>query len=259
MGNFRVSIVALFLALVVAVIVPPGRQARAEGPKTFVLVHGAWVGEWYWEPVARRLRAEGHAVHPVSLTGHGKRQVDGGPHVTLQDHVDDVVDVITENELTGVYLVAHSYGGRPATEAWDRARGRVHHVVYVDAVAPLSDGMAAIPAEDGALAAIRQRFPALAAGGMLPVRPQMAEAMRARSAPQSLKTLFGAIFLRYGPLPGETRRTFVVAARNPAATFRQTAGRLARDPRWRIVELDAGHDVAGDAPGALAALLMGLE
>jgi hypothetical protein len=40
---------------------------------TYVLVGGAWLGGWAWQPVAGRLRAEGHDVHPVTLTGLGER------------------------------------------------------------------------------------------------------------------------------------------------------------------------------------------
>src|SRR6266508_3129759 len=46
---------------------------------TFVLVPGAWLGGWVWEPTARRLRQRGHDVHPVTLTGLGERARLGGP------------------------------------------------------------------------------------------------------------------------------------------------------------------------------------
>jgi hypothetical protein len=32
---------------------------------TFVLVHGAWVGGWYWSEVADRLRKAGHRVEVI--------------------------------------------------------------------------------------------------------------------------------------------------------------------------------------------------
>ena len=40
---------------------------------TFVLVPGAWMGAWVWKPVTQRLRAFGHEVYPLSLTGMGER------------------------------------------------------------------------------------------------------------------------------------------------------------------------------------------
>jgi hypothetical protein len=39
----------------------------------YVLVGGAWLGGWCWQPVARSLRDGGHDVYPVTLTGLGER------------------------------------------------------------------------------------------------------------------------------------------------------------------------------------------
>ena len=36
---------------------------------TYVLVPGAWLGGWAWQPIARQLRDRGHDVYPVTLTG----------------------------------------------------------------------------------------------------------------------------------------------------------------------------------------------
>ena len=71
-----------------------------------MLVHGAWVGEWSWEPLIPRLT--GRRTIAVSLTGHGTRRHHGGPHVTLQDHVDDLVAVFDTHDLMSATLVAHS-------------------------------------------------------------------------------------------------------------------------------------------------------
>ena len=38
-----------------------------------VLVHGAWGGAWIWRRVLGPLRAAGHEVHAVTLTGDGDR------------------------------------------------------------------------------------------------------------------------------------------------------------------------------------------
>jgi pimeloyl-ACP methyl ester carboxylesterase len=39
---------------------------------TYILVHGAWHGAWYWEKVAPLLRQAGHQVIPFDLPGHGQ-------------------------------------------------------------------------------------------------------------------------------------------------------------------------------------------
>ena len=46
---------------------------------TIVIVHGMWSGGWYFQPVARRLRAAGHEVYTPTLTGIGEREHLGSP------------------------------------------------------------------------------------------------------------------------------------------------------------------------------------
>jgi hypothetical protein len=40
---------------------------------TFLLVHGGWVGGWYWSRVTPLLEAAGHRVFTPTLTGLGER------------------------------------------------------------------------------------------------------------------------------------------------------------------------------------------
>ena len=40
---------------------------------TFVLVAGAWIGEWAWEQVTDQLENLGHTVYPRSLPGLAER------------------------------------------------------------------------------------------------------------------------------------------------------------------------------------------
>jgi pimeloyl-ACP methyl ester carboxylesterase len=108
---------------------------------TFVLVPGFWLGAWVWEAVGRELRAEGHEVHAVTLTGLGDRVHLATPAVDLDTHATDVVNVIEYAGLEEVVLVGHSGGGMPATLVADRIPGRLSRVVYLDSAA-LPDGMA---------------------------------------------------------------------------------------------------------------------
>ncbi|MGQ0422166.1 alpha/beta fold hydrolase [Bacillus sp. HC-Mk] len=39
---------------------------------TYILVHGAWQGEWAWELVKPELEALGHTVVTLDLPGSGK-------------------------------------------------------------------------------------------------------------------------------------------------------------------------------------------
>ena len=71
---------------------------------TFVLVHPAWFGGWCWKKVSPLLHARGHAVH-TPLTGLGERVHLARPEVGLDTHVDDVVNLLTYEDLHDVVLV----------------------------------------------------------------------------------------------------------------------------------------------------------
>lgn len=105
----------------------------------FVLVPGAWLGGWAWQPVARRLREAGHDVYPVTLTGLGERIHLGARNVDLETHINDVVNLINYEDLREVILVGHSYAGLVITGVSDRAPQRLGRLVYVDA-GPAPDG-----------------------------------------------------------------------------------------------------------------------
>jgi len=50
------------------------RTAHAQSaPRTFLLIHGAWVGGWYWRRVSDLLQLKGHKVFSPTLTGLGER------------------------------------------------------------------------------------------------------------------------------------------------------------------------------------------
>ena len=109
---------------------------------TLVLVHGAWGGAWIWRRVLGPLRAAGHEVHAVTLTGDGERAHLRHAGIKLRSHVDDVVALVQAEELSDIVLVGHSYGGMVITGAADRlldndARA-VRQLVYIDAMVPLA-------------------------------------------------------------------------------------------------------------------------
>jgi pimeloyl-ACP methyl ester carboxylesterase len=102
--------------------------------KTYVLVHGAFGGGWQWAPVAERLRAQGHRVFTPTQTGLGERKHLLSRDITIDTFVEDIVNVIEAEDLRGVVLVGHSFGGIPITGAADQAPERIRHLVYFDAL-----------------------------------------------------------------------------------------------------------------------------
>ncbi|NJP97539.1 alpha/beta hydrolase [Nonomuraea sp. FMUSA5-5] len=110
---------------------------------TYVLVHGAWHSGQCWERVVPLLAAAGHRVLAPSLTGYGDKAHLLGPEVGLDTHVDDLVTLITEYDLTDVILVGHSYAGLVISSAANRLPDRIAHLVYLDAMVP-QDGESAL-------------------------------------------------------------------------------------------------------------------
>ncbi|MEV7377556.1 alpha/beta fold hydrolase [Streptomyces lydicus] len=108
-----------------------------------VLVPGFWLGAWAWDEVTPELRAAGHDVYPLTLTGLADRAAEATPDVDVSTHTDDIIRLVEDNGLREVVLVGHSGANQPVTGAADRIPERIARVVYVDA-GPLPAGMALI-------------------------------------------------------------------------------------------------------------------
>src|SRR5437016_8107156 len=101
----------------VAALGSASAKAQTNTRKTFVLVHGAWHGGWCWRRVADLLERRGHAVFTPTLTGLGERSHLLSGAINLDTHIADVVNVIMWEDLRGICLVGHSYGGWPISGA----------------------------------------------------------------------------------------------------------------------------------------------
>jgi pimeloyl-ACP methyl ester carboxylesterase len=106
-----------------------------------VLVHGAFVGAWSWEPLVGPLEAAGHTVETFDLPGSGEDRTPLA-EVTLDAYADRVCAVLGERPEPAV-LVASSMGGMAATQAAVRCPERVAAIIYVAAFVP-QDGQSLI-------------------------------------------------------------------------------------------------------------------
>lgn len=104
---------------------------------TYVLIHGAYQGGWIWQPVAKRLRAEGHLVYAPSLDGCGERHHAVRSGITLGTHAREVAQLLFSEDLTQVVLVGTSSGGMVIVKGAELARDRISRLVFVDALALL--------------------------------------------------------------------------------------------------------------------------
>ena len=230
-----------------------------------VLVHGAWAGAWCWKRVLAPLRAAGHEVHAVTLTGLGERAHLLTPAVTLATHVDDVVGLIVAEELQGVVLVGHSYGGVVITGAADRlqrdAPGTLAQLVYVDAVVPLpGESWSSTHAPETVAARVTA---AEAAGGLgMPPPDPAAFGLQGDDRDWLLRRQTPQPFAVYRePLPFDAARiaalprAFVDCTQPPLPTIDASRRRVREQPGWRVVEMATGHDPMVSEPVAFVRVL----
>ncbi len=146
-------------------------SARRGPVKTrdYVLVHGAFHGGWCWRRVVDCLTAAGHRVFAPSLTGLGDRKHLLTREVNLETRIDDIVELIASEELRGLVLVGHSYGGIVITGVADRIPQHLKQLIYLDSVL-VEDGSSwggALPAD---VVAARTKLAADSSAGLsLPV------------------------------------------------------------------------------------------
>ncbi len=107
----------------------------------FVLVHGAFVGSWIWEPLAERLEELGHTTESPDLPGSGK---DPTPpeEVTLDAYAQRICELLDDGDEPAI-LVANSMGGIVISEAAARRPDRITRLVYVAAFLP-ADGQSLV-------------------------------------------------------------------------------------------------------------------
>jgi pimeloyl-ACP methyl ester carboxylesterase len=93
-----------------------------------VLVHGSFLGPWFWEDVQRILRSRGvHSVTP-DLPSVGDR---------MGDLSEDVATVVAALTAVGpAVLCGHSYAGLVVTEAAGEAGIEVTRLAYLAAAVP---------------------------------------------------------------------------------------------------------------------------
>jgi pimeloyl-ACP methyl ester carboxylesterase len=246
---------------------------------TYVLVGGAWLGGWCWRPVAGRLRAEGHDVHPVTLTGLGERSHLATPQVDLDTYIADVVNLVEFEDLDNVVLVGHSYAGLVVTGVADRIPERISLLAYLDS-GPAPDGTAYVdflppPARELVDRLVEQagdgwRLPmpsweeleGVMGASLEGLGEEERDRMRARAVAQPFRTWTQPVSLG-NPARGKLPKLLISCSFPLAQVREMIAGghpwfaELA-GPEWSLLELPTGHWPMFSVPGPLASLLTDL-
>lgn len=222
---------------------------------TLVLVHGAWGGGWEWREVERLLCARGHEATRPTLTGLGERAHLASPAVTLATHVEDVARHLEVEDLSGVVLCGHSYGGMVVTGAAERVPERLARLVYLDAFVP-NDGESLfdlLPPEWSAM------LRASVVDGLVPVPFPFEDAAAThgawyaeRTTPQPLATFEQAV--RVAGRARSVPRCYVRCTRSDAPV--EASAERARAAGWWYREVDAVHDAQVENPAGLVELLV---
>jgi pimeloyl-ACP methyl ester carboxylesterase len=238
-------------------------QAGAQtAQKTFVLVHGAWHGGWCWRRVADRLEKQGHKVFTPTLTGLGERSHLMSPTINLDTHINDVVNVVKWEDLKGICLVAHSYGGWPVSGALEKILDRVASIVFLDAFVP-EDGQKGFDfasdfSRKGTIEAQQKgevSRPAPPASAFH-VNEHDRAWVDSKTTAQPLALAFSPIKLT-GAREKVAKKTYIRAAKYPQPAFDQALAECKADKSWRTFEAtESGHDVMVDAPQWLVDVLL---
>ncbi|MGW0436597.1 alpha/beta fold hydrolase [Micromonospora sp. NPDC003197] len=216
---------------------------------TFVLIPGMCHGGWSFAELTDQLRAQGHRVYPLTLTGISEHSHLLHAGVNLETHVQDVTGVLAAERIEDAVLVGHSYGGMVITAVADRMPERVNSLVYLDAVVPANgDSCWALVSDNER----RWYLDVVENGYAVRTLPFF----DARATPHPLASLLQPVQLT-SDLEHVQRKVYVYAAgwagESPFTPFYQ---RLRKDPSWTVHALDGGHNLMRDAADDLLKILL---
>ena len=241
-----------------------GREAMAQSTarKTFVLVHGAWHGGWCWRRVADILESRGHKVYAQSLTGNGDRSHLLSKDINLDTHIADIVNLATWEDLSGICLVAHSYGGWPASGALEQISDRVAAIVWLDAFKPANGQRGTDFASEFSRKALEEAVAKGEPGRKGPpaktfsLKEKDYAWIDSKMTPQPNGVATQPIKLT-GKRETIARKTYIRAPRYPQPAFDKALAECQADSTWQtFVNPDTGHDVMIDQPEWLADVLL---
>lgn len=225
-------------------------QAPAAPKPTVVIVHGAWGGGWDWRTVDSLLTKDGYKVVRVTLTGLGERHHLASPNVGLYTHIDDVVNKILWDDLKGVILLGHSYGGMVITGVADRVPERIKRLIYLDAMLPDSgESVKSLQGVDTGFVTSLTR-----GAYTVPVWIQDTTVIP-RDVPMSLKTFTDTLRL-VNPAGRKVPAAYILTYEpqiNPDP-FQRFADRAAKRG-WPVTRMQGDHIVERTNPTGLVAIL----
>ncbi len=240
---------------------------------TYVLVHGAWHGGWCWKKVAPLLRDAGADVFTPTLTGMGERahlndRLDPAA-ITLDVHIQDIVQMMRYERLDDVVLVGHAYAGMVITGVAEVCSERIAPMVYVNGVIP-ADGESMV---DQLVPVRGEEFASWVRGliekgdGFLPAPASVEEVGRrwgitdpvdlawvgANVTPQPAAAMASPVRM-VNPLAKTIPKNFVGGGESGFDSVAERAGQSG----WGVYPVASGHDTMITHAGELADILLNI-
>jgi pimeloyl-ACP methyl ester carboxylesterase len=264
MTTSRRSVLKGASAAILGLAAVEAKAATATKPasRTFVLVHGAWHGGWCWARVADQLQAKGHKVFTPTLTGLADRSHLMSAQITLDTHIDDLVNLFKWNDLNDVVLVAHSYGGWPVSGAIEKVLPQVSSIIYLDAFMP-ENGQKGIDlnsplSSKGLLDAVAKgqvSRPAPPASAFHIRDPKDAAWVETKLTEQPIGVGLHPIVMT-GAREKVAKKTYIRAKQYPNPSFDGWLADAKGKADWKTYEFDCGHLVMLDMPDRLVEVLV---
>jgi pimeloyl-ACP methyl ester carboxylesterase len=248
------------------------RRLGARGRAPLLIVHGLSYFSWDWLPVAQALGTD-HDVVAMDMRGFGDSSWSPAKDYSVPTMAADLVHVLDHLGWKRAVLVGHSMGGRSTTYVAAKHPGRVAGLALIDftpenapaggkrvtqIVGNTPDRFTSI---DEAMQyfqqANRQRFEAYlkpVPGGFAVKRDGFFRDQFRRVLETGERPKLG---VEMWPLLAEVRCPILSmrGGRSDMYAPETMAKMRAANPRVSVVEVDAGHNIAGDNPdGFLAAL-----
>lgn len=226
-----------------------------------ILIPGAQHGAWCWRKMLRPLRSLGYEAHPITLTGLSERSHLLTADVDLNTHITDVVRLVEAEELIGVTLVGHSYGGLVAAGATARLRHpAVRRLVYLDSPIPLDgDSIMTMTPMGDHLPQMRKEIDGvgiLAPGdaAAMGVHGEDLDWVQRRLTPHPYASVTTPVRLPKGWNDG-VQQVYIGCTTDDEETQWADRSRIDESVGWRTFTLRSGHDAMIDQPLELTALL----
>lgn len=235
------------------------RCEQAISEKTYLLIHGAYLGGWCWNTVAKLLAPA--MVYTPTLIGISERASERTPSTGLDTHIQQITTFITENQLASVHLVGWSYGGLVISGVINSSPERISAATFLDAYLPENGQSAA-----SFLTMPQKMMLQLAARldkGIKPPRPDqwgitdeaLLSAINDRITTQPPRT-FTQKVAAPEHWPDHIDYSYLRCRDYAGSIFDQFYDKAKRDKRFHVQELECSHAAPLTHPSAVATAIV---